>query len=211
MRQIIIGGFVCMAIVTVWQLVPVDWMPWRHGVLKVISEQQQVTEVLKPRTGRPGVYIFPSPPPPLNARPTPEQFDAYQQALAEYLATRRNGPVGMLFYHPAGIDTNLASRIQNAMAANMLTALAAGVILWMSLGVAKRYWQRVVVVVMLSVFGGLAAYGPAFIWQDFLLEFILALGWDLVLSWLLAGLVLAAIIRPEPQPAEEPVEEDVDA
>jgi len=199
MRQIIIGGFVCMLLVTAWQWVSLTVMPWHQGIRQRISEEPRVVEFLRERTGMPGVYVFPAPPAPPTSqsdRPTAGELTAYEQSLAAYADQRRTGAVGMIFYHPSGVQTNIFSRLQHALAVNMLTAAAAGVILYMSLGVARRYWQRAGVVVMLSVFGGLAAYGPMFIWHEFPRSYILALGWDLVLGWLVAGLVLAAIITP---------------
>ncbi len=211
MRQIILGGFVCMVLVTGWQWLSLSFMPWHRDVLQRISEEDRVVDVLKERTGRTGVYIFPAPPPPLTGLPTPEQVDAHDTALQAYADQRRTGAVGTLFYHHAGVQTNIFSRIQHLLAVNMLTAAAAGIILYMSLGMAKLYWQRAAVVVMLSVFGGLAAYGPLLIWHEFPLHYVLTLGWDLFLGWLIAGLVLAAMIRPDTALEAEGIEPEADA
>lgn len=208
MRQIIIGGFVCMVLVTTWQWASMSFMPWHQGIRQRISEERQVVDFIKQRTGLPGVYIFPAPPRPLEGRPTPEQLTNYEEALSAYANQRRGGAVGMLFYHPAGVQTNISSSLQHALAVNMLTAAAAGIILYMSLGLARRYWQRAGVVVMLSAFGGLAAYGPMFIWHEFPRAYVLALGWDLLLGWLIAGLVLAAIITPETEHIPEVIDAD---
>ncbi len=122
--------------------------------------------------------------------PSKEQMEAT-------FARMRKGPgVSVMFYVAGGRDP-----IPNwKIGANVgVCVVAAWIAAWMLSLAADRlrgYFDRTAFVFGLGLFAMLAALGPQFIWFDWPLDYAVPTLLDPLIAWLLAGLVIAGIVRP---------------
>jgi hypothetical protein len=65
----------------------------------------------------------------------------------------------------------------------------------------RHYLPRVGVVALLGVFAALVTHLAYWNWMTFPLDHTIAMAIDVVIGWIVAGLVIAAIVRPGRQDA----------
>lgn len=109
------------------------------------------------------------------------------------MAKIQQGPTGILVIHPEGAEAMSPKQLGTELATNVVSALLAA---WLLSKVASGFTGRVLFVTLLGVFGFITISVPYWNWYGFPTDFTTAEGIDQVVGWFLAGLVLAAIVRP---------------
>lgn len=80
-------------------------------------------------------------------------------------------------------------------------ATLAAFLMSMASGKNKAFAERVVVAVLLGVFASCAMLIPAGRWAEFSMQQAAPLVGEAVVGWLLAGMVMAVVLRPQPRKA----------
>lgn len=180
-----------------------SWMVFGlHGdTIRTLPDQAAVTAVLEEQKLTTGVYSYPMMVPSPEA-PAAEQ----QQAMDEWQALRRQGPVFSVFYQAAGAEPFAPEVLGRGFAINFVCSLIAAALLWMAGGSLASYGQRVLFVALLGVFAAIFRDVALFNWMSFPWDYTQAMIVDVLISWVLAGLILGAIVkRPATSPPAQAV------
>ena len=191
MKRIVLAGILGGVIAFIWSAI-VHMCPLTgHLGLSMINEKDEaaVLAALKGNLQQPGLYFFPGMD--MTKEMTKEQRDAW---AAKY----RAGPAGLLLYHPAGGEPMEPKQLIIEFLSTLLCALIAASILSATVG---KLLCRATMVAMMGLFTWLAISVSQWNWYGFPFSFIAVDAIDQVIGWLLAGFLMAKLIKPaQPQP-----------
>ena len=171
------------------------YLPIGYIGLRTIPNEEPLVRELKLACPEPGLYIIPGMD--LSKQPTKEQIE-------EHAKKQKIGPTGILVINPNGGQGMVPQRLSIEFATGVCTAILAAVLLVQT---RNGFAGSVLFVAGLGLFAWIVISVPYWNWYEFPLEFTLAEAIDSVVGWLLAGFVIAAIVRPwrvksvEPAPA----------
>ncbi len=185
MNRTVIAGLVGGVVIFVWGAVAHMVLPLGHVGIDKLPGEDAVIEQLRDSTREPGVYLFPGMD--LSETPSPDEQKAWEERY-------RRGPTGLVVFQPTGEQPMSAGHFIRQLLTNIAAALLAATI--MSMAVAGRYWVRVLIVGMMGLFAWLSISVPYWNWYRFPGDFTLAAAAEQVVGWLIAGAVMAAIVKP---------------
>jgi hypothetical protein len=185
MRKVIIGGIVAGLVVFIWGFVSHVILPLGEVGIRQIPNEDAVVGAVKDSISEPGFYFFPGMD--LRRKPTEEEERAW---TAKYAA----GPSGVLIYHPQGETPMSPRQLGTEALTNIIAAWIAALLIWQ---VAGGFGARVLFVTLLGLFSWVTISVPYWNWYRFPADFTIAEAIDQIVGWLLAGLVLAAIVKPK--------------
>jgi hypothetical protein len=152
------------------------------GLQNAPNEESLATAV-KASVPKPGLYYLPGMD---KSKPQSEAMDAHVKNVAK-------GPYGLMVLYPNGRDISMAMRLPIEFGTNVVCALLAAIV------VSQLKPGFIVRVACVTLFGLLAAIMtavPFWNWYGFPTDFTLAQIVEHTVGWLLAGIALAAIVRP---------------
>ena len=131
---------------------------------------------------KPGLYIFPWTDP------------KDPKAMEKYQALAKTNPTGMLLYRPAGDDfgSNMAPMMIKEFLKQLLQALIAA---WIVSMIAASFIKRVGIVTAIGLSAGVATNISYWNWYGFPLSYTLAQITLELVSAIVAGLAIAAVLR----------------
>jgi hypothetical protein len=196
MKNILIGGVVGGIILFFWGWLAWTVLPLHNASMRPIENEDRVTEVLATNLGTHGVYTFP-------AMPQDPDVSAEEQQLAmdEWAKKYQRGPVGMVIYNPRGADPMMPSQMATGFVIDLIAALIAAWLLSRSTAENASFLARVAYCGTLGVLVSLSSHLMSWNWLDFPLDYTSAMVTDVVVSWILAGLGIAAFVKA-PAPAQ---------
>ena len=186
MARIIIAAIVGGLIVFCWSFVshmmtPIGEMGMHHDKLPgETSLRSAMTEHL-PESG---LYFIPGKDPLLEGDPARQWEEAMERM--------ESGPVVLMAVRKDG-SSGMAKELVFEGLANISCALVAALILWC---IPCAFVCRVLVVVALGLFSWMSIDVSHVIWYGFPVEYAAGQLIDHLVGWLLAGLVIAAIVKP---------------
>ncbi len=185
MKKTLIAGILGGLVAFVWSAV-IHMLPatGQLGLSMMNEPEPAVLAILKSNLSQPGLYFFPGMD--LTKARTKEQEDAW---TAKYKA----GPSGLLLYHPNGAEPMEPKQLVIEFFSTVLCGLIAAFMLAATVG---SLACRATMVAMLGLFGWLAISVSQWNWYGFPFSFIALDAIDQVIGWLLAGFLMAKIIRP---------------
>lgn len=187
MKRILMGTIAGALVIFMWGALVHLVLPLGNAGMSPLPHETVSTKALNLAINEPGLYVFPW------MDMTGEYSD---QEYKEWQEAYREGPVGMLFYKPRGGDPMAAHYFIN----EILTDLAASLLACLLLSLTTlAYLGRMLFVGGLGLFSWVTSSIPYWNWYGFPADFTLAAGAGMVLGWLLAGVVIAAIVKPEEQ------------
>jgi hypothetical protein len=160
------------------------------GLSQLNGQEDVVMTSLKAEVPSPGLYFFPAMD--MSGHATKEQQDAW---AAKYKA----GPSGLLLVQPPGGNPMMMGKqLVIQFLSNLLCALIAAFILTSGTG---SFLRRLATVTALGLFSWLAISVAQWNWYEFPFAFIALDAINQIIGWLLAGLLMAAMIKPANQSA----------
>jgi len=162
--------------------------------LSTMNEKAEgaVLPALKSNLQQPGLYFFPG------MDMTKEMTKEVREAWYE---KHKAGPVGLLLYDPDGREPMEMKQLVIEFLATVLCGLIAAFILAATVGSLRC---RATMVAMIGLFGWLAISVSQWNWYSFPFSFIALDAIDQVIGWLLAGFLMAKMIKPaQPQAAAQ--------
>ncbi len=181
MKNIVLGGALAGVVLFIWGGVAHMLLPIGMMGMQKLPHSTSVTYALDLAFEKPGLYVFPW------MGPGEEMS---KKALAEWEEAYRDGPVGFVLYRPQGGDP----MDKQLFVVQFLTDLAAGLIAATLLSFTTlSFVGRLLFVTGIGLFSWITSSIPWWNWYGFPQDFIIGAGIYMVVGWLLAGLVLAAI------------------
>jgi hypothetical protein len=115
-----------------------------------------------------------------------EEMEAHMAKIAQ-------GPFGFMVIYPNGRDTSLGKRLPIEFGTNVVCALLAAILVSQ---LRPGFSVRVACVTLVGILASIMTLVPYWNWYGFPTDFTLAQIAENTVGWFLAGLVLAAIVRP---------------
>jgi hypothetical protein len=190
MKKVLLAGILGGVIAFVWSaVVHMNPLTGTMGLSMMNEKEDTVMTALKDNVQQPGLYFFPGMD--MARHLTKEQEAAW---TAKYKA----GPSGLLLLQPKGGEPMTTSQLVVEFLSTLLCALIAGFILASTVG---SFGRRVAIVMSLGLFAWLAISVSQWNWYAFPLAFVALDAIDQMIGWLLAGLLMAKMIKPANQRA----------
>jgi hypothetical protein len=185
MVRVIVASLLAAVVLFVWGAVWWMALPFAGWAMKPTPNEEAVTGALKANLPESGTYFSPYPEP--NA--TPEQ----QAALME---RHRQGPLAQIIYLKEGMDPMAPSAFAVGFVQILLSTLAAALLLRLAAPALRSYLERAGFVILLALFAVVAINLEDIIWFHHPWAYPAMRAGFVLSGWLLAALVLGAIIRP---------------
>ncbi len=183
MAKVVLGGFLAGIVVFFWGAFAHMVLPLGKMGVRQIPNEEPVLGAMRDTIHEPGFYFLPGKDMSKQASESEEQV---------WLEKVKKGPVGVLIVQPSGGEAMSLRQLGTELATNIVSAILAAFLLT---SIRSGYWGRVLFVTSLGVFGFLTVSVPYWNWYGFPTDFTAAEAIDQVVGWLLAGLVLAGIVR----------------
>ncbi len=184
-KKILIGGVVAGILVFIWGAVSHTVLPLGHVGLKDLPAEDVVLTSLKKSITEPGLYTFPG-------MDRDKSGDVSSEEMAAAKVKYEAGPTGMLLYQPQG-RAGMTMQLVIEFITNVLGGLIAALLVSLT---AAGFGARVLCVMLMGLFGWLAIDVSYWNWYRFPLDFTGAAAAEQVIGWLIAGVAIAAIVKP---------------
>jgi hypothetical protein len=163
---------------------------WSARTMSTLPSETAAADFVRGQKLEPGIYGFPDHPANLSDLSAEEKERVMNEVNDRYKA----GPNGWIIVGPTGEDMMGGKQFGGEIASNILGALiAAGIV---SLLAPRGFAVRWAVVVLMGIFGWLSISASHYLWYRFpglwVRDELLAA----LLEWGVAGLAIAAIVRP---------------
>ncbi len=184
MAKILIGGVVGGLVIFFWGFISHMLLPIGEMGLQTIPQEEGLAAAMKQAVLEPGLYFLPG-----YDRSKP-QTQADMQAHMEKIS---KGPYGFMVLYPNGRDASLAKRLPIQLGTNVVCALLAAILVSQ---LRPGFFVRVACVTLIGILASIMVVVPYWNWYGFPADFTLAQLIEHAVGWFLAGIALAAIVRP---------------
>ena len=182
MRKILLAALIGAVLQFIWGFLFWGFMPLGKSAVSEIPNQSEIMEFLDGKFEKSGVYYFP--------------MREAGQSEADYMEDHKIGPLGTIFFHKGGEDMMAPGTFINGFIHFFISTVLMGLLLAMAMPGAEKFSSRYGFVLLAGVF---ALYFELFVypiwWYHSSGYYIITGIFDLV-CWLLAGIPLAALIKP---------------
>ncbi len=184
MVKILLGGLVAGIIIFFWGFAAHEALPLGETGIHNLPQEAPVSSAVKDSVKEPGIYLLPG-------RAMMKSRSAEEQKLLQEKAAK--GPTGFLIIHPEGVETALPKYLLPQFLTNVVCGILAAFLVTQ---LRPGFVIRVLCVTLMGVFGFVMVCIPYWNWYGFPLDFTIAQAIEHTVGWFLAGLALAAIVRP---------------
>jgi len=188
-KKVLLGGIV--GAVIVFLLSAVFHMATKLGEMGIqnLPGEGAIETAMRTSIHESGFYFFPGMTggPGQSERPTPAQ-------QKEFLDKYKQGPTGILIYHPGGEELNFGKRLVVQFMIGLVAAFLAAWILAMTAS-ATTFSGRVLIITLMALFAGVYMSLPYWNWYGFPTNYTVAYIFTVVVSWLIAGFGMAAVMK----------------
>ena len=184
MKKFLLPGIVGGIVYFLWSFVSHMATPiGQMGIKTVDANEDVVISTLKSNMQQPGFYMLPGAG--MLGNPTEAQRTAVE---AKYKA----GPTAIVVYSPTGTGMMSAGQLIRQFLFTLFSALIAAFIVS---AVAGSLTTRALMVMLMGVFSWLMISLPQWNWYRFPSAFIIGVGIDNIVGWLIAGFAIAWMIK----------------
>lgn len=187
-KRVVIGTLLTAPIMFVWGALYWMVLPLPFDVLRPLSTDRQIRlgEQLNEQLTRDGVYSLPIP---------EEGVDKPDDVNSPFMQRHRSGPLVFIAYRRAGLPPMAGSVFALGFLHDLVcAAFMAGMLAFLA-PILCCYGSRVALTTSLGVFAALWTEGLSWIWMHFPLDYQVFNGVYHATTWLVAGLVLGAIVK----------------
>ena len=185
MAKILLGGLVAGIIIFFWGFAAHECCCRSVRLECMICPQEApFSATVKDTVTKPGIYLLPG------RAMMKSKSEEDQKLVMEKVA---KGPTGFLIIHPEGSETSLPKYLLPQFLTNVVCGILAAFLVTQ---LRPGFVVRVLCVTLMGVFGFVMVCVPYWNWYGFPLDFTIAQAIEHTVGWFLAGLALAAIVRP---------------
>ncbi len=197
MKKTLLAAFVGGLILFVWSIFAWIIIASLHAPsIRQLPNDDQVINALR-AVGTKGVYVFPAMP----QETASMSKEAAEAAQKTWQQKYEQGPRGMIFFDPSGGSTMMVPEFILGLILDIVAAFLAAWILVRSTAAASPFVARVAFVGILGIFISVVTHLSNYNWMDYPLDYTTAMIADTIASWVLAGIGIAAIVKPQPRQA----------
>ncbi len=168
----------------------VCWRGWQFRCTRqqfnALPAQQTVVDALKAQNLESGVYIA----------PFASGADDMSDPESAFMQQHRAGPIVSIYYRKEGAEPMSVGVLAGGLVIDLLAATLAACLLSSVGPCCGNYWCRVGFVLGLGIFVALVGHLSYWNWMYFPLGYTVAFMVDVIVGWSIAGLAIAALIRP---------------
>ncbi|MDP2208191.1 MAG: hypothetical protein Q8K98_05365 [Bacteroidota bacterium] len=187
MKKIIIAGIIGGIVITLWGFIAWMGLNFHKDTMKSCPEDEIFSHIFVNSMKEEGVYVIPAMP--------DSQTEEAQKVWRDKI---KSGPIVTIFFHPTGGDPTMMKDVLYGTIINIITAMLAAWILSRSTASKQSYFARVSFVGVLAIFASITIHISNWNWMYFPIKYATAMSADLIIGWILAGLVIAAFIKERP-------------
>ena len=184
MAKILLGGLVAGIIIFFWGFAAHEALPLGETGFHDLPQEAPVSAVVKDTVKEPGIYLLPG-------RAMMKSKSEEERKLV--LEKAAKGPAGILILHPEGVETSMLKHLLPQFLTNVVCGILAAFLVTQ---LRPGFVVRVLCVTLMGIFGFVMVCVPYWNWYDFPLDFTIAQAIEHTVGWFLAGIALAAIVRP---------------
>jgi hypothetical protein len=155
-----------------------------EGTMKKLANEEQSLDALRGATPEPGMYAFPW-----------MDENADESALTAFDEKYRRGPSGLIVIAPTGEPAMSSRELILQFADCLLLSFIAALLLSRALASLNSFPLKAGFVTLIGLYATLATNVPYWIWYRYPTDFTLSEMAEKVIGALLAGIVLALIVR----------------
>jgi hypothetical protein len=197
-KRIILGGILAGVAMFIWGALSHIALGLEESSIKEIPAEPTVMAALQAGIKEAGFYFFPGMGPQQNL--TKEQkAEAEKKWMEKYQA----GPRGVLIYHPDGEQAMSPRQLGLQFATEVVAGLVSALLLAQARAL-RTYGGRLAFVNLLGLLPFLMVNVPYWNWYGFPAHYTLIQLADKLVTFFVAGLILAAVVKtvPTPNPAQ---------
>jgi hypothetical protein len=183
MKKLLLGAIAGGLILFVWGYLSHTVLPLGSTGLHSLPNEETLVPSLSAAMTQAGMYYFPGGD---MLKMTPEQQKAWTE---KYKA----GPVGLIIFQPTGSDPMSGEKMLTELGFDLLAAL---IVAWILSQTVVAYRKRVIISALIGFFGWVTISAPYWNWYNFPIDFTMAQAAEQIVGWTLAGLAIAAFVRP---------------
>lgn len=188
MKRIVLAGLLGGIVVFFWGALAHMVLPIGMMGMQVPADaaQQDALAGLQRNFSAEGVYMLPA---------LPKEQWSDEAAADAFAARAAQQPYAFVVYQPQG--TNYMERFPILLAKQAAVCILAALLAaWLVSMIAAGYIQRSLIVGSLGLFAWLVVNVPYWSWYRFPFEFTVGAFLEQVIGWLLAGYVIAWVLKP---------------
>ena len=181
----LVGGIAVFAMLSVWHMATTV----AETGIRSLPAEDTVLEAMRSSIHDPGFYFFPG------ITMTPGMTKEQQRAAQEQWNEKAHrGPAGILIYRPS-LEFNFGKALAVQFAICLVSAFLIAWMLGMSAGGLRTFGSRVLFVTLAGLFAGIFMDLPLWNWYGFPTDYTIAHIGTNAVSWLIAGLAMAGIVK----------------
>jgi hypothetical protein len=187
-RSLVLGTILGGLVAFVWSSISWEVLGWHENTMISFQNEDEVSAVIASHSPKDGTYILPSAPP--SEGMTSEQKKAMQAAL---VAKMTNGPIVVAAVRRTGFES-----FSRAVIIQLLCLMAGAFLLtWLLLQTSGlSYARRVLFLAVAGLAASVIVDLPNWNWWGFSGPYTAVNLADSTVTWLLAGLVIAKVVKP---------------
>lgn len=188
-KSLVLGTVLGGLMAFLWSSVSWELLGWHEKGMLSFQNEDDVSAMIALHTSKDGIYLLPSPPP--SEGMTAEQN---KQAQAATMAKMQSGPIMFAAVRPGGFGS-----FARALIIQLLSLLAAAFLLtWLLLQTCNlTYARKVAFLAVVGLAASVIADLPNWNWWGFSGTYTAVNLADCTITWLLAGLVIAKVAKPQ--------------
>lgn len=189
--RIVLAGLAGGVAMFFWGFVAHMVLPLGEAGIKPLPYQASVLPAITAHLTAPGLYLFPWPESAPGV-PMPVNREASEKAAQLYQTL----PHGLLLFYPPPAAMLTGGQLGTEFATNCVSSWIAAALVWLTLGSLSSFAKRVLFVTVIGLSATIAVNIPYWNWYGFPTAFTLAEIVEHVVGFAVAGLAIAAIIKP---------------
>lgn len=190
-KRVLLAGLLGGIAMFVWSALAHLVLPLgQMGISEIPNEEQVLTAMQSSLGSSAGLYMFPG----YGQGPAGQQPNMTMQQYEQKLATN---PSGLLIYHPPGAKGMTPGKLGTEFLTELIEALLAAFLLAQT--ALRSYFARAGFVAAAGLMAGMTTNFPYWNWYGFPTRYTAAYMSIEVLSYVVAGLVAAALVKSSVQ------------
>lgn len=190
MVRVIISAIIGGLLVFAWSMVSWMVLPYHFQSIHQFKDEAAVTKFIKDQADQSGIYVLPFPAADTLSKPADEQKKIWDEVQKK----QQEGPMMFASVAVKGTEVSMQHKMIHGLILQIVGAFIISLILWGFC--CSGYFCRLFTIISIGLLVGLLGSVPSYIWWQFSIPFTLACAADALIGWFIAGLFMAAIVKP---------------